>query len=84
MEQHEVIHIAEVVSALELVLDELIQLVEIDIGEELTGEIADGQRPTPEPNCLKARFRNVRARGSAKANTVDQPRERSYGHAAPN
>jgi hypothetical protein len=31
------------VAALQLVLDELIQAVEVDVGEELAVEVADGQ-----------------------------------------
>ena len=43
VQQHEVVHITHVVAALQLVFDELVQLVEIEVGEELAGEVADGE-----------------------------------------
>jgi len=44
-QQYHVIDIAQVVAALELALDEMVDLVEIHITPELTGEITDGQTP---------------------------------------
>lgn len=43
MHQHEVIRVAQVVPYLELVLYELIQLIEIHVGEELAAQIPDGE-----------------------------------------
>ncbi len=43
VQQNEIIHIAQVVPTFELVFNELIQIVEIDIGEELAGQVANGQ-----------------------------------------
>lgn len=42
-QQHEIVHIAHITAHLEAVLDELVELVEIDIGEELAGQAAYGQ-----------------------------------------
>lgn len=45
---HEVIRVADVVLDLECVFDELIELVEVDVGEELRGEVSDGDAGVPE------------------------------------
>ena len=42
-QQHEVVAVAQVVATFQLMLDELIQAVEVDVGEELAVEVADGQ-----------------------------------------
>ena len=42
-QQHKVVHIAQVVAAFEVVFDELIELVQVHVGEELAGEVAYGQ-----------------------------------------
>jgi len=42
MKQHEIIHIADVISDAQLVLDVVVQGAEIDVGEQLAGEVADG------------------------------------------
>ena len=43
VQQHEVVNVAQVVAHLEGVLDVLVEFVQIDVGEELAGEVADGQ-----------------------------------------
>lgn len=41
MKNSEIVHIAEVIAATKIFLNEVIESVEIDIGEKLAGEIAD-------------------------------------------
>ena len=43
VQQHEVIDIAQIMVRLEGVLDELIELVKVNVGKELAGQIADWQ-----------------------------------------
>lgn len=43
MQQNEVVDVADVMPAAQDVLDVLVKHVEIDIGEELAAEVADGQ-----------------------------------------
>jgi hypothetical protein len=42
-QQHEVVAVTDVVATVQLVLDELIQAVQIHVGEELAVQVADGQ-----------------------------------------
>lgn len=41
-EKGEVIDIANIFSELELFFDEMVEAIQVDIGKELTGEIANG------------------------------------------
>ena len=43
VQEHEVIAVAQIISAVQFMFDELIQAVQVDVGEELAVEIADGQ-----------------------------------------
>ncbi len=45
MHQHEIIRIAQVVPDFQVMFDKLIQLIQIDVGEKLAAQIADGQPP---------------------------------------
>ncbi len=45
--EERIIHITQVSPAFQLPLDELIQLVQVAIGPELRGQVADGQAPGP-------------------------------------
>ena len=53
MKEQEIVHIAEIISTFERVFDELIKFVQINIGEKLAGQIADGQTAI---NFAKKRF----------------------------
>ena len=46
--QQEIIHITQIRRALQLMLDEHIQLVQVDIGPELAGEVADQHFARPQ------------------------------------
>lgn len=52
---HEVICVPDIVPDLERVLDELIELVEVDVGEELRCEISDGDAGVPEESGVPSR-----------------------------
>ena len=45
MEQGEVVHVAQVPQRAQDFLHEVVQAVEVDVGEELAGQVADGQPP---------------------------------------
>ena len=42
-QQHQVIAVSQVIARLELMFNELVQRIQIDVGEELAGQVADGQ-----------------------------------------
>jgi hypothetical protein len=42
-EHGEVVHVTQVRPTAQPLLDEVVELIQVDIAEELTGEIADGQ-----------------------------------------
>lgn len=48
-QQNEVVHVAHITAHLELVFDELVQLVEVDVGKKLAGQAANGH-----PNASRA------------------------------
>jgi hypothetical protein len=45
-EKNEIIHVPDITRATKVLLNEVIQTVEIKVGEELTREIPDGQTPS--------------------------------------
>jgi len=66
-QQNEIVHIAQVGAHLEGVFDELVEFVEIDVGEELAGEAADWQADAGR--AVKQRFvrRNLCEQGEVAA-----------------
>lgn len=46
-QQHEIVHITQVISAFQGMLYKLVKLVQIDIGEKLAGIVADGKTGAP-------------------------------------
>lgn len=46
-EDHEVVHVSEIGAAAEMLLHEVVQWVEIEVGEELAREVADRQAAPP-------------------------------------
>ena len=46
-QQHQIIHITQVISAFQCMLHELVELVQIDIGKKLAGIVADGKTGAP-------------------------------------
>ncbi len=45
--QQQIIHIAQITSTTELAFHKLIQLIEVDVGPDLAGKIADGEATRP-------------------------------------
>ena len=68
VQEHKIVHIAQVVARPELVLDELVQLVQVHIGKKLAGQVANGQATPRLLRCQAlVRWHGGKARGRAFA-----------------
>ena len=73
VKQSEVINIAQVTFCAENLLAEVVQTVEIDVGEELAGQVADGQAPASLKGRQQVIAREEMMDRLLRIGTVDDP-----------